>query len=169
MSLLGPIATPLRSLTFALGGAALAWAWFGLHPAVPIVVVALAWGTTVAIQTYAESRITDEPMQALRLLEWRLLGIVIVSAGAAALVIIVTVWFTLDDRETKKLATSTQQLLAAVSAAPTAFIAAVSVSAESADGNIGDLIKTKFREKFVMTLTRTESRCRRDPGRRRST
>lgn len=77
--------------------------------------------------------------------------------------------FTLDDKKTKKLATSTQQLLAAVSAAPTAFIAAVSVSAESADGNIGDLIKTKFREKFVMTLTRTESRCRRDPGRRRST
>jgi len=150
MSLLGPILTPLRSLAFALGGALLAWAWFSVSPAIPICVVAGVWFVTVAVQARAKSLITTKPQIALQLFEWRLLGIVVVSAGAAALVIVVTVWFTLDDEQKTGLSTSTQQVLAAVGAALTAFIGAVSVSAESADENIGDLVKSKFREKFVV-------------------
>lgn len=150
MTLLGPLLTPLRSLVFALGGAALAWAWFELDPLVPILTVAVIWVLVVAIQAYAVSKITSDPVTALRLFEWRLLGIVVVSAGAAALVIIVTVWFTLDKDQKETLATSTQEVIAAVGAALTAFIGAVSVSAETADKNIGDLVKSKFREKFAV-------------------
>lgn len=164
MTLLGPVATPLRSLAFALGGAALAWAWFSIGPFLPILLVFGVWGITIAGQAYASSLITTNPVRALAWFEWRLLGIVVVSAGAAALVIIVTVWFTLDDNQKKELATSTQQVIAAVGAALTAFIGAVSVTGESADSSVGDLVKTKFRNKFTVGEPAGAGQVRIDTG-----
>lgn len=149
MSLLGPIATPLRSLLFSLGGAGLAGAWFSLSWMVPVAIVVLAWAVTLGLQRFAESQIARNPIRALDLLEWRLFGIVVVSAGTSALVIIFTVWFTLDGEQARGLSASSQETLAAVGAALTAFIGAVSVSSESADENVGDVVREKFREKFV--------------------
>ena len=65
------------------------------------------------------------------------------------MVIIVTVAFTLTDAQKKELSTSTQEMWAALGAALTAFFAAVAVSGEAVDEGVGDLVKTKLREKFV--------------------
>ncbi len=148
MNLLGPVTTPLRSLAFALGGALLAWSWYNLNPVVPLAVVALAWLITILVQRWADGLITTDPKKALSLLEFRLVGIAIVSAGAAALVIVVTVWFTLDKAVADALATSTSKVIAAVSAALTSFVGGIALSAEKMDGNVGDVVMEKFREKF---------------------
>ena len=82
VTFLGPIATPLRAMLFAAGGVGLAWLWYNAAPWVPLVIVAMAWAITVALQSYAGTRITSKPSTALTLYEFRLLGVAAVSAGA---------------------------------------------------------------------------------------
>lgn len=149
MTLLGPIVTPLRALAFALGGALLAWTWFNLGPWVPILIVSIVWLLTGALQAYASSQIPTKPLRALKLMEWRLLGIVVVSAAAAALVIVLAVAFTLTDQQEEAISVANREVISAVGAALAAFIGAMSISAEAADEHIGDLVKSTFRQKFV--------------------
>lgn len=147
MSLLAPFLTPLRTLLFALGGVVLAWLWFTWSPWAPIIIVGAAWAGNIGLQHWAENHITTHPMRALALLEWRLLSIAAVSAGMAAIVIVLAVTVAGGQEATSD--PQSKELIGAVGAALSAFVAAVGISAEDSDERVGNMVRDTFRARFV--------------------
>lgn len=143
--MLGPLATPLRTMLFAAGGAGLAWLSYNTHPAFPIVLVAVCWAVVLVTQWAANTMLRTQPVAALQLYEFRLLGIALVSAAAAAAVIIIAV----ELAAPKGADAATKEMITSATAALTAFITGVTVSAEDSDSSIGDFIRDRVRECYV--------------------
>ena len=152
-SMFAPFTTPLRTLLFAAGGAGLAWVWYDVSEWFAAFIALLVWLLVLVSQGVADSMVATQPLAALQLFELRILGIAAVSAALAASVIIVTVELAAPDTA----GAATKELIAAVTAAVTAFMTGISVSAEDADGSIGDFVKAKFQDRFVAAST-TEKR-----------
>lgn len=85
------VGTPLRTLTFGLSGAALAFFWYKFHPALPTIIVAVVFIAGVLVQKIGEDALPNDPVRAVRWLEWRELSISIMTAGLAALAIVIAV------------------------------------------------------------------------------
>jgi hypothetical protein len=144
--MLSTFSTPLRTALFALGGAALAWLWYDVNKALPVVIVLLILVLVGGLQSYASRCVTTQPMRALRLMETRVLGIGVASAAGAALVIIVGVELVAG----KGVDSSLKAIVTAATAALSAFITGMTISGEDVDGKIGDYVQSQFQARFTM-------------------
>lgn len=142
LNTLGP---PLRSLGFAAGGAAIAWAWFTLGWWPPVLVVAALFAVAVAVQKRGERLVATAPARALQLMETRIVAVAVLTAASGALALVVTVALVAPAGAAK----STEELLGAVTAAIVAFLSSLFVSADDADDQVGEYIRVRFQSVYV--------------------
>lgn len=150
------VGTPLRTLTFGLAGAALAVLWYKIHPALPAILVAVVLFAGVLVQKIGEDALPEDPVRAVRWLEWRELSISIMTAALAALAIIVAVEVVSagkaegDAPDIAAQKEALKEIVSAVSAALVAFLAAMSVKPEDVDKAVGDHIRSQFHASYGM-------------------
>lgn len=150
------VGTPLRTLTFGLAGAALALFWYKFHPALPTIIVAVVFIAGMFVQKIGEDALPDDPVRAVRWLEWRELSISIMTAALAALAIVVAVEVVSagkaegDAPDVAAQKEALKEIVSAVSAALVAFLAAISVKPEDVDKAVGNHIRSQFHASYGM-------------------
>jgi hypothetical protein len=150
--ILSGIAVPFRALVVAAVGAAIGWAWYGGHRwaafIAPLVVALVAY----AVSALGVLRLPNDPVNAVRLMPWRIVVPAVVAAAAAGVAIIVTVELTLPDNTAAGTPTPTdlKEIVSALSTAITAFLSAAFIdwTGDSGDSRLADWIGTTFEDKY---------------------
>jgi len=146
--ILSGILVPLRALIIGALGAAIAWGWYNdywwLSVAAPLGVAAIGWIVSEA----GVRGLPENPVNAIRLMPWRVLVPAVIAAAAAGAVIIATVELTLPDEPTPS--TDVKEIVAALSGAITAFLGAAFIdwAGDGKDSRIADWISSTFYEKY---------------------
>lgn len=159
--MIAAVTLPLRALSFALGGAILAYLWFRVGAWLPLVVLAVAVLGGWVLSLLGKSRLPDHPIAALRWFEWRALSIGVIAAVAAGIAIVVGVEITVasaPEGEDAVVAAQAEQLkavVAAVSAALAALVTGLATKPEDLDSAVGAYVKDAFAAAYDV---------RREPG-----
>jgi hypothetical protein len=140
------IRTPALTFAVAALGVGAAWLGFATIWALPLVLLGVLAIIAFGLYKAGEARTRNNPVGAVKLMTWRLLGVILIAAGASALVIAISVWLKAPKGSSK----DTEQLLTASVAALTALVSAVIIKdAEKADESwVAKSVKAVFEERF---------------------
>lgn len=120
------------ALTFAVAGIGIAAAWLGFETKwfLPLVLILLVAGIALAVYKAGEARARRDPVGAVKLMRWRIVGLILMAGGASALVIALSVWLKAPEGADP----DTEELVTASVAALTAIVTSILIKdAETAD------------------------------------
>lgn len=147
-------ALPIRALSFALGGAVLAYLWYRVGPWLPLTTFVAAATGGWAIGRVAKSRLPEDPVGALRWFERTAVSIGVIAAVAAGLAIVIGVEIAVaapgegEDPVVAAQQTQLKAVVAAVSAALAALVTGLASKPEDLDGLIGDAVQKAFTKAY---------------------